>query len=113
LLQPDLAPSLHQIYFNNTSTQFAGGFAVQVATFNNDQKRAIPAKLFGIPQLKQEESQSASIGFTAKIRRQKLTFTADAYSIYIKDRVVLTDQFARPVGAQTPGSTGATLQGIF
>jgi hypothetical protein len=31
----------------------------------------------------------------------------------IKDRVVLTDQFARPAGAQTPGSTGATLQGIF
>jgi hypothetical protein len=47
-----------------------------------------------------------------KFRRQKLTFTADAY-IYIKDRVVLTDQFARPAGAQTPGSTGATLQGIF
>jgi hypothetical protein len=40
---------------------------VQVATFN-DQKESYPNKLFGIPQLKQEESQSASIGFTAKIR---------------------------------------------
>ncbi|MFV8354438.1 TonB-dependent receptor domain-containing protein [Flavobacterium sp. XS2P14] len=104
------APSLHQIYFNNTSTQFALGTAVQVGTFNNDSQAA---QLLGIPQLKQEESQSASVGFTAKIPSAKLTFTADAYSIYIKDRVVLTDQFARPAGAQTPGSTGATLQGIF
>lgn len=104
------APSLHQIYFNNTSTQFAGGFAVQVGTFNNDSPAA---KLFGIPQLKQEESQSASIGFTAKIPSANLTFTADAYSIYIEDRVVLTDQFARPAGVQTVGSSGAILQGIF
>jgi iron complex outermembrane receptor protein len=48
---------------------------VQVATFNNDQKRAIPAKLFGIPQLKQEESQSASIGFTAKNSSAKANLT--------------------------------------
>jgi hypothetical protein len=34
----------------------------EVGTFNNDS----PAKLLGT-QLKQEESQSASIGFTAKI----------------------------------------------
>ena len=104
------APSLHQIYFNNTSTQFAGGVAVQVGTFNNASQAA---QLLGIPQLKQEESQSASFGFTAKIPSAKLTLTADAYSIYIKDRVVLTDQFARPAGTQTAGSTGAILQGIF
>jgi iron complex outermembrane receptor protein len=42
--------------------------------------------------LKQEESQSASVGFTAKIPA-KLTLTADAYIVTIKDRVVLTDQF--------------------
>jgi iron complex outermembrane receptor protein len=45
----------------------------------------------GIPQLKQEESQSASAGFTAKIPAAKLTLTA--YIVTIKDRVVLTDQF--------------------
>jgi iron complex outermembrane receptor protein len=46
--------------------------------------------------LKQEESQSASVGFTAKIPEAKLTLTADAYIVTIKDRVVLTDQFSRP-----------------
>ena len=104
------APSLHQIYFNNTSTQFSGGVAVQVGTFNNDSQAA---SLIGIPKLKQEESQSGSIGFTAKIPAAKITITADAYSVYIKDRVVLTDQFARPTGTQTAGSPGAQLQSIF
>jgi hypothetical protein len=31
--------------------------------------------------LKQEESQSASVGFTAKIPAAKLTLTADAYIV--------------------------------
>jgi iron complex outermembrane receptor protein len=53
------APSLHQIYFNSTATQFVGGVPFEVGTFNNDSPAA---KLLGIP--KQEESQSASIGFT-------------------------------------------------
>jgi iron complex outermembrane receptor protein len=104
------APSLHQIYFNNTSTQFSGGVAVQVGTFNNASQAAT---LIGIPKLKQEESQSGSVGFTAKIPDAKITITADAYSIYIKDRVVLTDQFARPTGTQTTGSPGQQLQVIF
>jgi iron complex outermembrane receptor protein len=104
------APSLHQIYFNNTSTQFASGFAVQVATFGNDSPAA---KLLGIPQLKQEESQSASIGFTAKIPDAKITITTDAYLINIKDRVVLTDQFQRPGGTPAAGTPAAQLQSIF
>jgi len=101
------APSLHQIYFNNTSTQFAGGVAVQVGTFANDSQAA---QLLGIPKLKQEESQSASIGFTAKIPAAKLTITADAYIIDIKDRVVLTDQFARP---SLPVSSGGVAPGFL
>jgi hypothetical protein len=45
--------------------------------------------------LKQEESQSASAGF--KLPAAKLTLTADAYIVTIKDRVVLTDQFSDQV----------------
>jgi iron complex outermembrane receptor protein len=45
--------------------------------------------------MKQEESTSASIGFTAKIPEAKLTLTADAYIVRIDDRVVLTDQFVQ------------------
>lgn len=104
------APSLHQIYFNSTATQFVGGVPFEVGTFSNDSPAA---KLLGIPQLKQEESQSASIGFTAKIPAAKLTLTADAYIVKIDDRVVLTDQFSRPGGTPAPGTPAAQLNTLF
>jgi iron complex outermembrane receptor protein len=104
------APSLHQIYFNSTATQFVGGVPFEVGTFSNDSPAA---KLLGIPQLKQEESQSASIGFTAKIPAAKLTLTADAYIVNIDDRVVLTDQFSRPGGNPAPGTPAAQLNTLF
>lgn len=112
------APSLHQIYFNSTATQFVGGVPFEVGTFSNDSQAA---QLLGIPKLKQEESQSASIGFTAKIPAANITFTADAYVVKIEDRVVLTDQFARPKNNSAPsptffypaGTTERTLQDAF
>ncbi|SEA77958.1 iron complex outermembrane recepter protein [Flavobacterium gillisiae] len=104
------APSLHQIYFNSTATQFVGGVPFEVGTFSNDSPAA---KLLGIPQLKQEESQSASIGFTAKIPEAKLTLTADAYIVNIDDRVVLTDQFSRPGGTPAAGTPAAQLNALF
>lgn len=106
------APSLHQIYFNSTSTLFTNGVPSEVGTFSNDSQ---VAKLLGIPQLKQEESQSASVGFTAKIPDAKITLTADAYIVRIDDRVVLTDQFV----ANTPqlvtlfNQAGANKAGFF
>lgn len=84
------APSLHQIYYESTATQFTGGIPFEVGTFSNDSEIA---KLLGIPKLKQEESKSVSAGFTAKIPAANITITADAYFIRINDRVVLTDQF--------------------
>ena len=104
------APSLHQIYFNSTATQFVGGVPFEVGTFSNDSQAAT---LLGIPKLKQEESKSASIGFTAKIPTANLTLTADAYIVKIDDRVVLTDQFSRPGGSPAAGSPNATLNGLF
>ena len=90
------APSLHQIYFNNTSTQFANGVPQEVVVFNNS---SAAAKAFGVEPLKQEESQSYSIGFTAKIPAANLTLTTDAYRIDISDRVTFTDRFDRPAVA--------------
>ena len=104
------APSLHQIYFNSTATQFVGGVPFEVGTFSNDSQAA---QLLGIPKLKQEESQSASIGFTAKIPEANLTLTADAYVVQIDDRVVLTDQFSRPGGNPAAGTPNAILNGLF
>ncbi|MBG6111432.1 iron complex outermembrane receptor protein [Flavobacterium sp. CG_9.10] len=104
------APSLHQIYFNSTATQFVGGVPFEVGTFSNDSQAA---KLLGIPTLKQEESQSASIGFTAKIPSANITLTADGYIVKIKDRVTLTDQFARPGGTPAVGTPAYTLNAAF
>ena len=104
------APSLHQQYFNATATQFIGGVPFEVGTFSNDSQ---VAQILGIPQLKQEESQSASVGFTAKIPAANLTITADAYQINIADRVVLTDQFSRPGGTPAAGTPAAILNAQF
>ena len=112
------APSLAQIYFNSTSTQFVGGVPFEVGTFSNASQ---PAKLLGIPQLKQENSRSISAGFTATIPNAGLTITADGYFIGINDRVTLTDQFSRPSNPADPspaklfpvGTVQRTLQDLF
>lgn len=84
------APSLAQIYFNSTSTQFIGGNPFEVGTFPNG---GLVANALGIPTLKQEESNNYSLGATYKIPNTNLTVSADGYYIKIKDRVVLTDGF--------------------
>lgn len=92
------APSIHQIYYNTTSTLFVNGELREVGTFSNDQPIAVG---FGIPNLKQETSKSVSTGFTYKIPALNLNVTADAYFIRIDDRIVLTDQFTRFSNAST------------
>ncbi|WP_254073584.1 TonB-dependent receptor [Cellulophaga sp. HaHaR_3_176] len=88
------APSLHQINFNSTSTIFdQNGDPQEVGTFANDSRAA---KLLGIPDLKEETSQSASLGLTAKIPNANLTVTIDGYIVKIQDRVVYTGQFEGP-----------------
>lgn len=85
------APSLHQANFNTVSTNFIGGVPFEVGTFSNDSRIA---GLFGIPELKEEESFSGSFGFTAKMPEMNLTLTVDAFYTAIDDRVVLTGNFS-------------------
>lgn len=86
------APSLHQLNFNSTSTIFdQNGQPQEVGTFANDSRAA---QLLGIPQLKEETSQSVSLGFTAKIPDANLKFAIDGYWVGIDDRVVYTGQFS-------------------
>ncbi len=105
------APSLHQIYYESTATQFTGGVPFEVGTFSNDSE---VAKLLGIPKLKQEESRSTSAGFTVKIPSANLTLTADAYFIKIDDRVILTDQFTpTPITQGLFNQAGANAATFF
>ena len=94
------APSLQQINFSNTFTNVQGGksFDVKIAPNSSPITKAA-----GIPNLKQENSVNASIGFTAKPVRE-FTITVDGYLVKIKDRVVLSGQF---------DTTNAALQPIL
>ena len=83
------APSLHQRYFSATSSVFTDGQIIQSGTFTNDSR---PAKLLGIPDLKQETSNSYSLGVTGKLGKFKLT--VDGYSVRINDRIIYTGQFS-------------------
>ncbi|MGI8583718.1 MAG: TonB-dependent receptor, partial [Chitinophagaceae bacterium] len=84
------APSLHQRYFQNTSTQFVNGLPSQSLTANND--NSIVRNVFGIQSLKPETSTSYSAGIVSKIG-SGLSITVDGYYIKIKDRIVLSSAF--------------------
>ncbi len=89
------APSVHQRYFSNTSTQFvvANGVTTpnNVGTYRNDSKIATA---LGIPTLKAESSTNTSIGVTSKFA-SVFSLTVDAYQINIKDRIVITGNMSR------------------
>ncbi|MEI6408819.1 MAG: TonB-dependent receptor [Bacteroidota bacterium] len=95
------APSLQQINFSSTFTTVQGGKISEVKIAPN----ASPiTKAAGIPALKQELSQNASIGFTCKPMKE-LTITVDAYQVKIKDRVVLSGQFDATDASLNPAFT--------
>jgi iron complex outermembrane recepter protein len=82
------APSLAQIYFNSTFTDFAGGVAIDKLIARNDSEIT---RALGIPALQEETSTQASVGVTA--RSGPFTATVDAYVVDIDDRIVLTGAF--------------------
>ncbi len=84
------APSLHQRYFQNTSTQFVNGLPSQSLTANND--NSIVRNVFGIQSLKPEKSTSYAAGIVSKIGNG-FSITVDGYYIKIKDRIVLSSAF--------------------
>jgi iron complex outermembrane recepter protein len=86
------APSLHQRYFNNISTQFVSGNPSNTLTVNNDND--IARKVIGVDALRPETSQSMTLGITAKLGNA-ITATIDAYQIEIKDRIVYSGAFSR------------------
>jgi iron complex outermembrane receptor protein len=82
------APSLAQINFNTTFTDFVGGHAVDKMIFRNDSPIA---RTLGIPSLKQEKSQNLSAGLVGGF--DAFTASVDAYYVAIQDRIVLTGNF--------------------
>jgi iron complex outermembrane receptor protein len=87
------APSMQQRFYAKTNTLFVtiNGVLtpVESGTFTNDSE---PARILGIPDLKQETSQNYTLGLTTRLSKG-LDLTVDAYQIDIKDRIVLTNNF--------------------
>lgn len=97
------APSLAQIYFNSTFTDFVSGVPIDkiIAKNNSSITRAL-----GIPALKEETAVNASLGFTAT-PLENFTATVDGYYADVKDRIVLTGAFE-----DTDPDIGAELQAL-
>jgi len=83
------APSLQQINFSSTLTTFVGNVLQEQKVARNQDPIT---KSAGIPDLKEETSVNASLGFTWKPVKG-LTFTVDGYWVKVKDRIVLSGLF--------------------
>ena len=83
------APSLQQLYFSSTFTDFIGGRPVPVQLAPNGSAITNAA---GVPALKQEKSKNFSLGTTFKAGRD-FDMTVDLYQINIRDRIVLSGRF--------------------
>lgn len=92
------APSLQQINYSSSFTNIQGGKIFEVKLAPN---YSPITKAAGIPDLKQEKSVNASLGFSWK-PVSAVTVTLDGYRINIKDRVVLSGQFNESIPSLKP-----------
>lgn len=84
------APSLHQIYLSNIQTIISGGTVSNQGIFNN-QSPVIRA--LQVPSLTDETSMNTSLGVGIQVN-DWLSFTADAYGIEMKDRILFTSNIS-------------------
>jgi iron complex outermembrane recepter protein len=83
------APSLQQVYFSSTFTDFVAGVPTDVVLAPNGGKVANAA---GIPKLHEEKSKSFTLG-TTWTPTKSMSVTADLYRIQIDNRIVLSGRF--------------------
>ncbi|MDZ7897660.1 MAG: TonB-dependent receptor [Arcicella sp.] len=88
------APSLAQVYYgsiiNDLITDETGEEQYVKRLIANNKSDI--AKAYGVPSLKQEQSLNGSLGFVFQPNK-KLSFSVDAYSVGITNRMVLTGNF--------------------
>ena len=98
------APSLQQVYFSSTFTDFISGVPLDVVLAPNGSAIANAA---GIPKLKEEKSKSLTGGFTWT-PSAAVAVTADIYHIDIDNRIVLSGRF----DADNYPALGSILQSL-
>jgi len=82
------APSLVQVYYNLTFTNFIGDNPSESLLVANNSPIA---RRFGIENLKEEKARNFSFGFVAKMGA--FNATLDAYYVAVKDRIILSGNF--------------------
>lgn len=82
------APSLAQVYYNTSFTNFSSAGASEVLLSANNSP---VTKAFGIGELNEEKALNGSLGITIKVGA--FTATIDGYFVKVKDRIVLTGYF--------------------
>jgi iron complex outermembrane receptor protein len=97
------APSLQQINFSNTNTTIANDPILgPILRYTKLSPNNSPiTKAAGIPQLKEEKSVNASLGFSWKPVKT-ITITVDGYIVKMKNRVVGTGYFDGSIPALAP-----------
>jgi iron complex outermembrane receptor protein len=98
------APSLQQVFFSSTFTDFISGRPLDVVLAPNGSRIANAA---GIPKLKEEKSKSYTYGMTFS-PDAATSVTLDAYRIDIDDRIVLSGRFDE----DNYPALGSILQGL-
>jgi iron complex outermembrane receptor protein len=88
------APSLQQLYFSANDPQFGRNAqgqddAINILQIRNDDP-ILPTLGYG--NLDAETSLDFSLGATLQLGRQ-FSFTADAYQVKVKDRIIISEQF--------------------
>ena len=83
------APSLVQVYYNLTFTNFIGDMPTESLLVANN---SAIARRFNVDNLKEERAKNFSFGFASKL---STTFcaTVDAYYVSVKDRIILSGNF--------------------
>jgi len=104
------APTLQQQDFSNTNTTIgAGGVLEYQKTVPN---YSAVARAAGIPKLTAETSTNYSLGFTWQPFTD-ITFTADAYQIAIKNRIVYSGVYSEGDAAFGDPNTPGTLNNLL
>ncbi|WP_299674339.1 TonB-dependent receptor domain-containing protein [uncultured Tenacibaculum sp.] len=83
------APSLAQIYYNLKFTNYIDNVPTESFLIANNNPIT---RQFGIQKLKEEKAQNYSLGYHHRFSNN-LSFSVDAYHIFIKDRIILSGNF--------------------
>ena len=83
------APSLAQMYYNLTFTNFIGTTPTESLLVSNNNPIA---RNFNIEKLKEEKAKNASFGITTKFN-SNFNLALDAYYVTVKDRIILSGNF--------------------